>query len=235
MGKFIDMIGQVFGRWTVLSYHHTDKWGNAYWLCRCICGTEVVVAGHNLRRGHSRSCGCLNREIVKELAKEKFTTHGLSEHPLYGVWGMMNDRCNNPDNKDYHNYGGRTVPIVTCDRWHQDNPDGLQNFITDMYPTYKPGLTIERTENDSDYNAENCTWATMKEQSNNKRNTRFVAYQGKEITLTQLIDITGTTIPRHVLDDRIFVWKWPIEKALTTPVRKSTKTKENERVRNQNE
>jgi hypothetical protein len=212
MGKFIDMIGHVFDRLTVLSFSHYDKWGNACWLCRCLCGTEVIVAGHSLRDGDTRSCGCLRRELR--------TTHGLSSHPLYNVWGMMNDRCNNSNHDEYHNYGGRAVPIAVCDRWHRDNIDGLQNFITDMYDTYKVGLTIERTENNSDYCKSNCTWATMKEQSNNTRSTRFIAYQGREITLTQLIDITGTTIPRQILYDRFFVRKWPIEKALTTPVRK---------------
>jgi hypothetical protein len=227
MGKFIDMIGQIFDRLTVLSFSHYDKWGAACWLCRCICGTEVVVAGYNLRSGNTRSCGCLKVELAIELS----TTHGLSSHPLYNVWGNMNYRCNNPDNEDYHNYGGRAVPIAVCDRWHQDNLDGLVNFITDMYPTdrfgnqYKAGLTIERTENNSDYNAENCTWATAKEQNNNRRDTRFITYQGKEITLTQLIDVTGTKIPRRILYDRIFVRKWPIEKALSTPVQKRKSNK----------
>jgi hypothetical protein len=220
MGKFIDLIGQIFDRLTVLSFSHYNKWGAACWLCRCICGTEVVVAGYNLRDGATRSCGCLNREIVKELAKEKFTTHGLSEHPLYDVWRMMNYRCNNPDNKAYHYYGGRAVPIAVCDRWHQDNSDGLANFITDMYDTYKAGLTIERKENNSGYCKSNCRWATRKEQNNNQRSNKLIVYQGETITLSQLIDITGTTIPRNVLNDRIFVWKWPIEKALSTPVQK---------------
>jgi hypothetical protein len=213
-----DMTGQICDRWTVLSYYHSDKW-SSYWNCRCICGTEAVVAGGDLRRGHTRSCGCLKVELVIE----RLTTHGLSSHPLYGVWWEMNYRCNNSNHDEYHNYGGRAVPIAVCDRWHQDNPDGLANFITDMYDTYKAGLTIERKENNSGYSKENCRWATMKEQQNNRRDTRFIAYQGREITLTQLIDITGTTIPRSILDDRIFVWKWPVEKALTTPVQKRRK------------
>jgi hypothetical protein len=218
------MVGQIFDRLTVLFFSHYNKWGQAYWLCRCLCGTEVVVSGYNLRSGNTRSCGCLRREIVKEL----HTTHGLSSHPLCQVWLEMNYRCNNSNHDEYHNYGGRAVPIAVCDRWHQDNPDGLANFITDMYPTYKAGLSIERTKNNSDYNAENCTWATRKEQQNNTRRNRLIEYQGNEITLSQLIDITGTTIPRQILYGRIFVRKWPIEKALTTPVRiqKRKRTKE---------
>jgi hypothetical protein len=217
MDKFIDMIGQIFDRLTVLSYHHTDKWGQAYWLCRCLCGIEVVVAGGDLRRGHSRSCGCLSRE--------RSTTHGLSDHPLYDVWWNMNYRCNNPNEDSYHNYGGRSVPIAVCDRWHRDNLEGLANFIFDMYPTdrfgnqYKAGLSIERTENNLGYNAENCTWATWVEQNNNTRSNKLVILpDGEAITLAQLSEKTG--IKWTTLEYRIFVRKWPIEKALTTPVRK---------------
>jgi hypothetical protein len=159
MSKLIDLTGKSFGLWTVLALHpERYAWRSgafAQWLCRCEgCGTERVVLGGSLRRGLSRSCGGCGRVKHGHCRNHQSTR-------VYEVWHSMTQRCYNPNHPAYANYGGRGICV--CERWHS-----FVNFLVDMGEP-PPGLTIERKENDGNYELGNCKWATRSEQRRNQR------------------------------------------------------------------
>lgn len=157
MKPIIDLAGEKFGRWTVLSIG--EKMGKHYgWNCICGCGTPRLVSGPSLRTGITTSCGC--RRI--EVSKKTFKTHGMAGTKLNRVWSGMKARCSNPKHESYANYGGRGIKV--CNRWQS-----FDNFLADMGETYRDGLSIDRVDNDGDYEPNNCRWATLAEQATNKR------------------------------------------------------------------
>jgi hypothetical protein len=156
--RFIDITGKRFGRWTVLAIHpKRDRRWAVLWLCRCDCGAEHIVRGSSLHTGYSTSCGCIRREKLKKL----LTKHGMSEARVYGVWEAMVQRCTNPNNADYDNYGGRGITV--CEDWRS-----FENFFADMGEP-PPGLTLDRIDNNGNYEPGNCRWTSYSVQLKNRR------------------------------------------------------------------
>lgn len=206
MAKIKNLIGEKFGKLTVLSLN--ERVGNKrqlYWNCICECGKLCVRNGENLKSGYVKSCGCIKKGNIK---------HGLcKKHPLYRVWCAMKERCVNINNHKYKNYGGRGIKV--CDEWKNNFMD-FYNWA--MNNGYKHGLTIDRINNNGNYEPNNCRWITMYEQSINKTNTVFVNYKSKQYALIELCKIKN--INYLCVKQRIKKLKWNIEKAIETPIRK---------------
>jgi hypothetical protein len=161
----IPMIGRRFSRLIVLSFAGRNKHTHRLYTCLCDCGKQTVVTGAILRNGKTRSCGCLHREQSSKNIRHaiaKATKHGESGVPEYCCWNAMLQRCRNPNNKFWHNYGGRGITV--CERWSR-----YENFIADMGYRPSPQYSLDRIRNDGNYEPSNCRWATQKDQVNNQR------------------------------------------------------------------
>lgn len=168
-GEIKDMTGKVFGDLEVLDMAPRDQWkqGEAFWICRCTCGSLTTVRGANLRRGSTKSCGCANRKALAAANVERHLnglpagavrrTHGESRSPTYWCWAMMKQRCLNPANANFRWYGGRGISI------HKPWITSYEAFRSDMgeKPT---GLTLDRIDPDGDYTPANTRWASWAEQ-----------------------------------------------------------------------
>ena len=130
-------------------------------------------------------------------------------HPLYITWKLMRQRCLNPKATSYNSHGGRGISI--CDEWND-----FKTFANDMESGYKPGLTLDRIDNDGNYSKQNCRWATKKQQANNRRKQKLVEFMGKRQTLTDWAKELGFN--RSTLHQRFYVYKWSVEKVLTKTV-----------------
>ena len=151
-----------FGRLTTgteTKYERLLTW----WLCKCDCGNSIWVRGSYLKRGLTKSCGCLQ----KEMASKSNKTHAKTGSVEYASWQSAKGRCFNPLNHAYARYGGRGITM--CERWKKS----FANFFKDMGPR-PPATSLDRIDNDGDYNPNNCRWATREEQAGNKRNSIIV-------------------------------------------------------------
>lgn len=211
MGKLIDLTGKKFGKLTVIKKNGSSRNYISMWLCRCECGNEVVIRSDHLRNGSSKSCGCFQREK----SKEANTKHGCCYERVYNSWRGMKERCYNEKNSEYKHYGGKGVKV--CSEWQEFIPF----YQWALANGYAENLTIDRIDNDGNYEPSNCRWATNKEQQNNKSNNRLITYKGETKTLAQWAETTG--IAYYTLWHRINKYHWSIEEAFTGTRKDKTK------------
>lgn len=178
MGKFIDLTGQKFGKLTIIN--KADKRsssGSIYWNCKCDCGNVTVVIGRHLKNGHTKSCGCLHIKQAKEQARrmsQNNIKHNKSNTRLYHIYKCMLNRCYLKVHKFYKNYGGRGITI--CEEWKNDF---IIFYNWAIENGYKDNLSIDRINNDENYEPSNCRWLSVKEQANNRRTNILYEYQGE--------------------------------------------------------
>lgn len=177
-----DLTGQNFGMLTTIKIHSKSRNGNL-WECLCSCGNKSIVLTSNLLKGHTKSCGCIG--VIKLIKMN--TTHNLSNTKLYGVWGDIKSRCTNPKKDMYYIYGQRGIKM--CEEWEKD----FTNFYKwSMSNGYKDGLTIDRIDNDGNYEPKNCRWVSYVQQNRNRRITIFIEHKGQRKTLmewSELFDV----------------------------------------------
>jgi hypothetical protein len=202
--KTKDIVGQVFGRLTVIARSETlPQYDCACWLVRCDCGTEQVTSQQMLLKGSKKSCGCLSRELK--------TKHGGSKDPEFNVWKGMIRRCYVEKDQGYKNYGARGISV--CDRWRRSYP----LFLEDMGRRPEGVMSIDRIDTNGNYEPENCRWATNRQQSRNRRDNREITYNGK----TQILSDWATELEIHVATlHRRLEKGWSVEDALGKPIQK---------------
>lgn len=210
MGIKIDIqVGNRFGDWTVVGTAENSKAGKTRSACKCQCGKDAVIVNSSLISGKSKRCrSCAaksqkNVERVRLMRKPK--KHGMCGTRIYNIWCAMIARCDNPNNSSYKNYGGRGIS-------YQRSWSTFCGFYSDMGDSYFDLGTIERIDTNKGYSKDNCKWATMKEQTNNKRNNFLILFNGVEKTMQQWSDELGFS--NGLIRDRLSRG-WSIEDALT--------------------
>lgn len=206
-----DLTNNRFGKLNVIKkLDQRDKFGKIQWECKCDCGGMINLPTGSLINHNTKSCGCLQSEVISEINKVIHTTHGLSNSPEYGIWAAMKDRCFNPNNLSYNHYGGRGITV--CDRWI----NSFENFYADMGLRPSDQHSIDRyPDNNGHYEPGNCKWSTDEEQCNNRNNNRLFNYNNETLSLSQIAK--KYNLNRQTLFSRIYSG-WTIEDAINKPI-----------------
>ena len=200
MSNFKDLTNKRFGKLLVVENTNKKRNKKTIWLCKCDCGNYKEVQVDNLTSGHTKSCGCLNGKGYK---------HNLKNTRLYYIWSCMKQRCYNENHKQYKDYGQRGIKI--CNEWHE-----FINFYNwAINNDYQDNLTIDRINNNGNYEPNNCRWVNMKIQSNNRRSNHIIEYKNETHTLKEWCDILKLNY--KTIQTRINSLKWNVEKAFETP------------------
>ena len=206
-----DITGNVYGRLTAIELSYRDKKSNSFWLCKCECGNDTTVRIGDLGSGNTTSCGCYREEQSNKALIERSTTHGGHGTRLYDIWHSMKQRCYYKKHIGYESYGGRGIKV--CQEWKND----FSNFRDWANSSgYSKSLSIDRVDNDGNYEPNNCKWSTVKEQSNNRRSNRFLSHKGETKTLSEwadVLDINDNTLSMRLNSG------WSVERTLEEPVR----------------
>lgn len=199
---FEDLIGQRFGRLTVVAYIPPEKrTARQYnWWCRCDCGNEIKANASKLKGGLQQSCGCLKRELQHTFIADKTRKYKHSNKRLYGVYQSMMNRCYDARNREYENYGGRGIEV--CDEWRNNYDTFAEWAWNSGYDiSAKWGeCTLDRKDVNKGYTPENCRWITNQEQQNNRRGNVLLEYNGEVHTMAEwsrLLGVTYSAISYH--------------------------------------
>lgn len=213
--KLNDLTGKRFDRLVVegIAFKKNNR---IYWRCKCDCGNFLNVLSYSLIKKQTRSCGCYN----KEKSKERMTKHGLSKHPLFSIWKAIKRRCYDTKSICYKNYGGRG--IVVCDEWKNSyinfyNWAMSNGYKNEKLKSGKNKWTIDRINNDGNYEPNNCRWTTDLVQSQNTRKVRKFNILGETLTIEEMSK--KYNINKNCLRSRISR-NWDIEKAVLCPIKK---------------
>ena len=209
----LDLTGKRFSRLTVIG-DAPRRGHNLYYICRCDCGNEKTVVRSNLTSEKTRSCGCFRNEVTRKRAR----THGCSRTIEHIVWLGMIARCTAKSNKGWKNYGGRGIKV--CERWRHD----FAAFLSDMGPRpssehsiHRSEYSLDRIDNDGNYEPSNCRWAIHREQMNNVRYNRIITVNGESKTVaewTRKLGCSTSTIGQRLRHG------WPEVKAVMEPLRR---------------
>jgi len=211
--RFVDITGRKFGMLQVIEYAGRRK-NQGVWFCRCDCGTERFFSGHKLLIGWTKSCGCAKNGFISRAN----TVHGKNSNKNpsreYRSWTHLKGRCFCETDHAFNRYGGRGITV--CERWLK-----FENFLADMGPC-PPGLTIERIDNNGNYEPGNCRWASYLEQGANTRRCKFLTFNGETYHVSEWARRLG--VSEFLIYHRIRVG-WTPERALTVPARPIKKRK----------
>lgn len=203
------VIGDRFGLWTVIGKSRVVLGGRnrAVCVCRCDCGNELAMEAYGLKNGHSTKCQqCSNQEKAN---KKPRLTHGGSNTRLHTIWTNMRRRCQSPNDACYPDYGGRGISV--CSEWAD-----FATFRTwALGNGYEAHLTIDRRDNNGNYEPSNCHWIGRKAQNRNRRDNIRYEWRGKQMLLSEIAEITG--LPYSLIKQRVRRDGWQLERAATTP------------------
>ena len=211
-----DLTGLVFGRWTVLGRGKPPqnwKHQRTFWLCRCDCGTVRSVFRNGLTSGNSKSCGCLRTENIPKGKDRPQYKHGQAGEGKrtkeWRAWNGMIRRVKYPSMNCYPRYGGRGIEV--CQEWLTS----FETFFEDVGLAPSPELTLDRIDNNGNYEPDNVRWTTMSEQVKNSSHARMLTCGDRTMNLCDWVEETG--IKRTTIQMRLDKYGWSVEKALTTP------------------
>lgn len=162
MAIALDVTGNKYSRLTAIRFSHKQKPRNHYWVFKCDCGNEKIIKKTHVTNGKTLSCGCYSQE-----RKDKMKIGAITRNPLHNTWEAMKARCSNKNNHAYKDYGGRGIKV--CARWK----DSFKNFLEDMGER-PDGGSLDRIDNDGNYETSNCRWATKKQQGRNRRTNKNI-------------------------------------------------------------
>ena len=177
--RFVDLTGRRFGKLVAVEFVGFKQFATErkrMWRCQCDCGKEITTAAMYLNGGSTNSCGCI-------VGKHK-RTHGATGTPEFMAWTAMKQRCENPKLKGFKDYGGRGIKV--CERWQT-----FENFLADMGERPSPGHSVDRINNDGNYEPGNCRWATRVTQSNNRRSSLRIEFNGATHTAAEWERLLG--------------------------------------------
>lgn len=183
-----DLKGHRFGRLVAIEECGRSKQGSVLWKCQCDCGNTSLARASALKSGHIQSCGCATKEAV--------TKHGMRRTRLYGIWSHMVDRCTNPNSTVADRYFDRGIKM--CAEW-RDSFEAFRDWA--LANGYSDKLSIDRINNNGNYEPSNCRWATVKEQGRNKRNNVMLTCNGETHCLAEWAEMTNQ--PRSRLNNRL--------------------------------
>lgn len=215
------MIGQSFGRLTVIERSGKSSPGRVYWECRCNCGTVKPIRSDALTSGASRSCGCFQKEnavsVMSDVGKRN-KRHGHSCQNgsptlTYRSWSSMMTRCYNKKHEHYCDYGGRGIAV--CDSWHT-----FDNFLADMGDRPSKSMTLDRIDVNKGYCLDNCRWASKVQQNRNSRGNIVVHFRGESRCISEwakVLGLSSSAVYQRILNG------WSGERAITQPIQKKSR------------